>query len=93
MSVRDNGDFFIVDITDTGIGIAEDDVANLGKEFYRVHKEGIAAGSGLGLAIVKKILDIHGGRLDITSKVNKGSTFSVNLPLSRKLSRKGEQNE
>ncbi|MEO0161643.1 MAG: response regulator [candidate division WOR-3 bacterium] len=89
---RENGSIFVncwisdklsvTEITDTGIGISEEDMKRLGEEFYRVKREGVATGSGLGLAIVKKILDLHNGRLVIKSKLNEGSTFSVYLPLT-----------
>ena len=75
-------DSVVIDIIDTGIGIPEEALVDIGEEFYRVKREGLAAGFGLGLAIVKKILDIHGGRLEIKSKVNEGSTFTVYLPRS-----------
>lgn len=84
INCRKDGDDIAVDITDTGIGISEDELKRLGEEFYRVKREGIASGSGLGLAIVKKILDIHNGRLEIKSKLNEGSTFTIYLPISRK---------
>ncbi|MEO0123207.1 MAG: response regulator [candidate division WOR-3 bacterium] len=82
INCRKNGDYIAVDITDTGIGISEDELKRLGEEFYRVKREGVASGSGLGLAIVKKILDIHNGKLEIRSKLNEGSTFTIYLPIS-----------
>ncbi len=81
ISYRRNCDYAAVDITDTGIGIGEEDMSKIGEEFYRARREGVASGSGLGLAIVKKILDVHNGRLEMKSKLNEGSTFSVYLPL------------
>jgi signal transduction histidine kinase len=78
--LREQGDYWVVDVSDTGCGISEEDLPRLGDEFYRVKREGAAPGIGIGLAIVKKILDIHGGRLEIESKLGKGSTFSVFLP-------------
>ncbi|MDI6839701.1 MAG: response regulator [bacterium] len=77
---REEGNFWVIDVSDTGIGIPEQEIAHIGEEFYRIKREGVAAGSGLGLAIVKKILDIHDGRLEIKSKLNQGSRFSVYLP-------------
>jgi signal transduction histidine kinase len=80
---REQDNFWVFDITDTGIGVAEQEIAHMGKEFYRVRREGSVAGSGLGLAIVKKILAIHNGKLEVKSKVNQGSTFSIYLPCTR----------
>lgn len=83
INCKANGEFVVTEITDTGIGISEDEIKRLGEEFYRVKHEGVASGSGLGLAIVKKILDIHNGRFEIRSKIDEGSTFVVYLPLSK----------
>lgn len=77
---REQDNFWVVDISDTGIGVPEQEIAHMGDEFYRVKREGSAAGSGLGLAIVKKILDIHNGKLEIKSRYDQGSTFSIFLP-------------
>jgi signal transduction histidine kinase len=93
INFRKNGDYIAVDITDTGIGISEDELNRLGEEFYRVKREGIASGSGLGLAIVKKILDIHNGRLEIQSKINQGSTFTVYLPFSINMEKDEKRSE
>jgi two-component system sensor histidine kinase/response regulator len=79
VETRQTVDTVIIDITDTGIGIPIEELARVGDEFYRTKREGLAAGSGLGLAIVKKILDIHGGRLEIKSRLDLGSTFSIVL--------------
>ncbi len=80
IETRKTSDSVVINITDTGIGIPDEDLARVGEEFYRTKREGLAAGSGLGLAIVKKILDIHGGRLEIKSRLNLGSTFSIVMP-------------
>jgi len=80
VEARDRENFWVIDISDTGIGIPQQEITHVGEEFYRVKREGSAAGSGLGLAIVKKILDIHNGRLEIKSKLNQGATFSVYFP-------------
>lgn len=64
-----------VKIIDTGIGIPEKYLPRITQRFYRVDKSRSKGGTGLGLAIVKHVLLRHGGQLNITSKVNKGSTF------------------
>jgi two-component system sensor histidine kinase/response regulator len=72
-----------VDVIDTGIGIPESELCHITEEFYRVKSENRKCGAGLGLAIVKRILDVHGGTLNITSTVDKGSTFRIRLPMKR----------
>lgn len=85
---RQAEDFWVIDVIDTGVGIAENEIPNIMEEFYRVKQECKSSGAGLGLAIVKKILDIHDGKLVIESKLNQGSIFSVYLP--RTSIKKGE---
>ncbi len=82
-SLSSNGDFAIVSISDTGIGIPEEQRLLIFERFYRVDKARSRAqgGAGLGLAIAKHIVDSHGGRIDVESQVGKGSTFRVFLPI------------
>mgnify|MGYP005835346721 CR=1 FL=1 len=87
--IKDSG-YIKVNITDTGMGIPENEISKIGEELYRVKREGIASGSGLGMAIVKKILDVHRGKLEIKSKLNEGSTFTIFLPLNLEDHNKGK---
>lgn len=81
IQVRDLGELLYIDVIDTGIGIPEKDLIHVGEEFFRVKREGsAAAGTGIGLAIVKKILDLHEGKLEISSQMDQGSAFRVHLP-------------
>jgi PAS domain S-box-containing protein len=75
-------DSITIRITDTGVGIPEEDLPNLFDRFYRVNKDRSRAtgGSGLGLAISKQIVEMHGGNLSVKSEVGVGSTFDVRLP-------------
>jgi heavy metal sensor kinase len=76
----------VIAIKDTGIGIAKEHIPHLFERFYRVDKARSRAegGAGLGLAICKHIAEIHGGRIEVESKVGEGSTFSVFIPVSEK---------
>ncbi len=71
----------IISITDTGIGIPPQDIPNLFEPFYRSGNTSEIDGTGLGLAIVKGFIDIHNGKIFVTSKLNKGTTFRITLPL------------
>lgn len=67
---------------DTGLGIPEEEMNNLFKEFFRIKNEDTKGiqGSGLGLSIVKKIVDLYKGTIDVYSKPGEGSTFTIKLP-------------
>ena len=71
-----------VEVKDTGVGIPEEDLAQLFERFYRVDKDRSRAtgGSGLGLAISRQIVEMHGGELSVESEVGEGSTFRMRLP-------------
>jgi signal transduction histidine kinase len=71
-----------VEVKDTGVGIPEEDLAQLFERFYRVDKDRSRAtgGSGLGLAISRQIVEMHGGDISVESEVGVGSTFKVRLP-------------
>ena len=68
-------------ITDYGLGIPEEDKANLFEQFRRGKNVGSIKGTGLGLAIVKRSVDLHHGRITFVSKINEGSAFTVELPV------------
>ncbi len=70
-----------VAVSDTGIGIAPGDQAHLFEAFQRVGDRR-QEGTGLGLTLARKFVELHGGRLDVASAANRGSTFTVSLPLT-----------
>ena len=73
----------VVKVSDSGMGIPKDDLNKIFGRFYRVHRPGKQIpGTGLGLAIVKEIAMRHDGRIDVESQVEKGSTFTVYLPVT-----------
>jgi len=76
----------LITVQDSGIGIPEDALPHLFEKFYRVHEnEKKASGTGLGLSICKQIVQGHGGRVEVKSKVGVGTAFIVRLPRSGKL--------
>lgn len=72
----------VVSVTDTGIGINEQDIGKLFGKFERVdlEKNSTKEGTGLGLAITKMLLDMMGGTVKVKSEYGKGSTFTVTVP-------------
>lgn len=83
-STLDNG--VIVKIADPGVGISPDELAHIFDRYHHVERTGdqLFGGVGLGLPIAKQVVEQHGGRISVTSKVNSGSTFTIMLPLSGK---------
>jgi signal transduction histidine kinase len=65
-----------IEISDTGRGIAADDIAKIFEPYFSTKE----TGTGLGLAIVKKAIDDHGGSISVTSTAGKGTTFTILLP-------------
>ncbi|MGL5083386.1 MAG: PAS domain-containing sensor histidine kinase [Microcoleaceae cyanobacterium] len=68
-------------VQDEGIGIPAQDLKHLFESFHRAKNVGTIPGTGLGLAIVKRSVEIHGGEITVQSKVEKGTIFTVSLPL------------
>lgn len=77
------GDVTLVDVTDRGLGIPPDDLPYVFERFFRVDSETTAAvgGSGLGLYIVQAIVRAHGGKIDVRNEAERGTTFSLELPI------------
>jgi signal transduction histidine kinase len=74
-----------VEVSDTGIGIGEEDISRLFDEFYRVDNQinQNVKGTGLGLALAKKIVEAHHGKMWVTSKIGEGTTFHFTLPVEQ----------
>jgi len=72
----------MITVTDTGIGIAENDLSQLFSEFFRADnaREKEELGTGLGLAIAREIVESHQGRITVESREGRGTTFAVTLP-------------
>jgi len=76
------GNDFVITVSDTGPGINDEDQQHLFEKFYRVESsEKAVPGSGLGLAISQRIVEAHNGKIEVESKVGKGTTFRVCLPI------------
>jgi signal transduction histidine kinase len=77
------GQAIVVAVEDEGIGISADQQATIFELFHRIDSKAarLAGGNGLGLPIAKRLVELHGGRLWLTSEVGKGSTFYFSLPI------------
>jgi signal transduction histidine kinase len=86
IAIKEKEDFIVTEVQDNGIGIAKEHLPFIFDQFYRVdRKEGQKkGGTGLGLSIAKKIVDAHGGSIQVSSELGKGSTFTVFLPKAKK---------
>jgi PAS domain S-box-containing protein len=87
LSVPENGlelkEYIRISITDTGIGIAPEHINKLFQPFIQIDSalNRQYAGTGLGLALVKRIVELHGGQVELTSKLGLGSCFAIDLPI------------
>ncbi|MEG0276893.1 MAG: HAMP domain-containing sensor histidine kinase [Coprobacillus sp.] len=72
-----------VSIEDTGVGMSKEAISHIFERFYRQDKSRSVEGNGLGLSIVKRIVDLHNGNIDVRSREDGGSTFTVRLPQAR----------
>jgi len=79
VSLESHGKTAVVQVIDNGRGIAPDHLPNIFRPFYTTKGDG----TGLGLSLARRIVEDHQGRIDVSSTLGKGTTFSVVLPLRR----------
>jgi len=77
-----DSDRIVFQVRDHGIGIAEEDRGKIYEPFYRGQNVENIIGTGLGLAVVKKCVELHRGEIALDSQVDKGTSFTVKLPIS-----------
>ncbi len=85
LHIKEQGDFILFEVSDTGIGIPPEQVNLIFQEFQQIENTYVKTqeGTGLGLSLVKKFVDLMDGYIEVDSEVGKGSKFSVFLPLIR----------
>jgi PAS domain S-box-containing protein len=79
-NVRRENSHMVFEVADQGIGIPAEEIGHLFESFHRASNVGAIQGTGLGLAIVKNAVEMHGGAIDVTSKLGEGTVFRVSLP-------------
>jgi two-component system sensor histidine kinase SenX3 len=79
-------DHVAIAVTDKGIGMDKAEISRIFEKFYRSESAPgkKVSGSGIGLTIVKDTVEAHGGRIEVVSKRNEGSKFTILLPLEQK---------
>ncbi len=80
-SAEITGNKLIIKVKDNGIGILPVDLKRVFEPFFRGNNHGNAAGTGLGLTIMKSAVDAHSGKVEIKSEVNKGTEFTIIIPV------------
>jgi signal transduction histidine kinase len=87
VTARQEEDCLYISVADTGEGIPAEDLPLIFERFYRVDKSRTRAtgGTGLGLTIAKRLVEAHGGRIDVRSRSGQGTTFTFSLPISNDL--------
>jgi len=78
-SFRESNQYLRIDIQDTGVGINPENLEHIFEPFYTT--KGVGQGTGLGLAVTYALVKKHGGYVEVQSKINSGTTFSIYLPI------------
>lgn len=84
LSILEDGDSAVIELRDTGIGISPDDLPNIFQRFFRADRARAldTGGTGLGLSIAKRVVEAHGGNIEVESAIDAGSSFRVILPIN-----------
>ena len=82
ISASVKGDFILLDIADSGVGIKEEDLPHIFDLFYKSSKSRQGKSMGIGLSVVKSIFDTHGWKISVASQKDEGTCFSVQIPIN-----------
>ncbi|WP_397386621.1 sensor histidine kinase [Paenibacillus roseipurpureus] len=84
VEIRDEPSELVIRLTDSGVGISDEDLPHIFERFYKASKSrSNSGGSGLGLAIAKEIVQYHGGQIWAESRLGEGCSISFSLPMHR----------
>lgn len=85
-------DEVVIEVSDTGIGIPKHDIDKIWDRFFKVSRDRSkkTGGTGLGLAIVKELIELHGGSINVNSRVGEGTTFTIRLPQKKNNEQRSE---
>ncbi|UYU64229.1 response regulator [Bacteroides thetaiotaomicron] len=78
---RNDKEYIMIEVSDTGCGIDEKDLPHIFERFYQIKDDNAPAGSGIGLHLVKEYTRLHNGDITVSSQINIGSTFTVYIPV------------
>ena len=82
--IQSNYEHFFIKISDSGIGIDEENMKHIFDMFYQSKEGKAVGGTGIGLALTKELITLHKGEINVVSSINKGTEFSLKLPLGCK---------
>jgi signal transduction histidine kinase/DNA-binding response OmpR family regulator len=84
--IIDTNKYLVLKIQDTGIGIPSDQIDNIFNRYYQAknHMEALEEGTGIGLALTREFVKLLGGDISVVSEIGKGSTFTIQLPITNK---------
>ncbi len=93
VSARHEGNTFAVTVADTGVGIDSDDMARIGDPFFQARSsyDRRHDGTGLGLSIVKGLVALHGGDMEIASRIGEGTSITIRLPVDCESARRSAE--
>jgi signal transduction histidine kinase len=82
ITLRQESNYVALSVADSGVGIPEEELPNVFKRFHRIEGSNGRSfeGSGIGLAMIQELIKLHGGTIEVKSKLGEGSTFTVKIP-------------